>query len=294
MDHDDRPIGRLLSRREALALLGAAGLGVLVGCAPKSTEAPQPTGLASAAPPSLNPEVQTAVATATANPAGTATTPTSIAELPNCVATPEQTVGPYYADVQLNRSDVRSDTSTGVVKEGVPLQLTIRVSQISGTGCAPLPGAIVEIWHCDAQGVYSAFAQEGTANQNFLRGYQTTDANGQVQFTTIYPGWYQGRTVHIHFKVHTTGANGQAYEFTSQLYFDDAISDQVFSRPPYNAKGRRDQTNATDGIYRDGGEQLMLTLTPVGDGYAASFHVGLDLSDSGVGAADRMGGGLRP
>lgn len=294
MDNDDRPIGRLLSRREALALFGAAGLGLLVGCTATRTAAPQPTDLAGTASPSLNPEAQTAVAAASADPAATATASANSTALPNCVATPEQTVGPYYADVQLNRSDVRSDTSTGVVKDGVPLQLTIRVSQISSAGCAPLPGAIVEIWHCDAQGVYSAFAQEGTANQNFLRGYQTTDANGQVQFTTIYPGWYQGRTVHIHFKVHTTGANGQAYEFTSQLYFDDAISDQVFSRPPYNAKGRRDQTNATDGIYRDGGEQLMLTLTPDGEGYAATFHVGLDLSDSAVGAADRMGGGPRP
>lgn len=230
---------------------------------------------------------------ATANPGlnETVAAPTSLSELPTCVVSPEQTVGPYYADVRLNRADVRADTTTGTVKEGVPLQLTIRVSQVSNGSCLPIKGAIVEIWHCDALGVYSAFAQEGTADQNFLRGYQTTDANGQVQFTTIYPGWYRGRTVHIHFKVHTTGTNGQAYEFTSQLYFDDEISDQVFAQAPYNSKGRRDQTNATDSIYRDGGDQLMLTLAPAHGGYTGTFHVGLDLSDAGTGAADTMGGG---
>ncbi len=293
MDNDDRPIGRVLSRREMLALFGAAGAALLVGCSPNQIGSAAPTSVAGTATPTLNPEAETAVATATANPGpnATAEAATSVADLPTCVVSPEQTVGPYYADVQLNRADVRSDTTTGEVKEGLPFELTVRVSQVSNGGCAPIAGAIVEIWHCDAAGVYSAFAQEGTANQNFLRGYQTTDANGQVRFTTIYPGWYRGRTVHIHFKVHTTGADGQDYEFTSQLYFDDDISDQVFAQAPYAAKGQRDQTNATDGIYRDGGDQLMLALTPTDQGYAGTFHVGLDLSNASTGAADTMGGG---
>jgi len=146
---------------------------------------------------------------------------------PACVLTPEQTEGPYFTDVQLNRSDIRTDPADGSVRAGVPLMLTLRVSSVGGTGCAPLAGAIVDIWHCDAAGVYSDVAE--AVGKRFLRGYQVTDANGGVRFATIYPGWYSGRAVHIHFKVRAKARSGRKYEFSSQLYFDDSVTDRVFT-----------------------------------------------------------------
>jgi protocatechuate 3,4-dioxygenase beta subunit len=190
---------------------------------------------------------------------------------------PEVTEGPYYVDEDLNRSDIRSDPGTGTVKDGARLALTFRVVQVTSAGCTPLPGAKVEIWHCDAAGVYSDVSDPGfdTSGQKFLRGYQVTDANGQATFTTIYPGWYSSRAVHIHFKIHDD-ASGQSREFTSQLFFDDSLSDQVFTQAPYASKGQRDTLNSTDRIYDS---QLLLTTAPADDGadagYAATFDIGL-------------------
>ena len=124
--------------------------------------------------------------------------------MPDCVVRPELTEGPYFVDEKINRSDIRTDTTTNAVSAGVPLVLTFLVSQIGSSACTPLQGAQVDIWHCDALGVYSDVSGN---SGNFLRGYQVTDANGQAQFTTIYPGWYRGRAVHIHFKIRTTGTN---------------------------------------------------------------------------------------
>lgn len=190
------------------------------------------------------------------------------------------TEGPYFVDERLNRSDIRVNTADGAVKAGVPLQLTLRVLQVSRRGCAPLAGAMVDIWHCDALGVYSDVVDRSfnTVGQDFLRGYQITDANGVVNFTTIYPGWYPGRAVHIHFKVRSANAAGQNYEFTSQFFFDDGLSEQVFMRAPYSSKGSGFLRNANDGIYRSGGDQTMLTLTPDGDGYRATFDIGLAMA----------------
>ena len=201
---------------------------------------------------------------------------------------PEETEGPYFVDEKLNRSDIRSDPSDGSVKEGVTLQLAFLVSQIAANKCAPLANAQIDVWHCDAMGVYSDTIDPSwnTKGKKFLRGYQLTDTNGQAQFTTIYPGWYQGRTVHIHFKIRTTSTTGQSYEFTSQLFFDDSLTDQVFAQQPYNSRGSRDTRNSNDGIYQNGGNQLTLAPTKSGDGYAATFSVALDLSDTAVGKSD--------
>ena len=214
------------------------------------------------------------------------------ATLPECVVSPQQTEGPYFVDEKLNRSDIRSDPADGSVKEGVPLQLTLRVSLIGSTGCTPLADAIVDIWHCDALGVYSDVADPSfsTVGKKFLRGYQVTDADGTVQFTTIYPGWYQGRTVHMHFKVRTDGTSGQSYEFTSQLYFDDSITDQVHLRSPYADKGQRTLKNAGDGIFNGGGDQLLLALTETSPGYAGSFNIGLQMDSS----SDNLNGTPKP
>ena len=145
-------------------------------------------------------------------------------------------------DGQLDRSDIRSDPSDGSVKESVPLTLQINVSDVASNSCTPLQAAQVDVWHCDALGVYSGVSDQGfdTTGQQFLRGYRLTDANGGVQFLTIYPGWYSGRTVHIHFTIRTKAADGQDYQFTSQFFFDDTLTDQVHAQEPYAGKGRHD------------------------------------------------------
>jgi len=200
------------------------------------------------------------------------------ASVPPCIVRPEQMEGPYFVDERLHRSDIRSDPSDGSMKEGVPLQVAIRVHEIRGDACTPLPNVMVDLWHCDAHGIYSDVRDDSfdTRGKKFLRGYQMTDATGTAQFLTIYPGWYPGRTVHIHFKIRTEPESMFGYEFTSQIYFDDALTDEVFTQPPYN-KGRR-TTNRQDGIFEDGGNELMLPLTKQEEGYTGTFDIGLQLS----------------
>jgi protocatechuate 3,4-dioxygenase beta subunit len=279
MDTDDRQVGRILTRREVLALFGAVGTALLVGCGPQqgaaATAAPAAGGAASPVAATTAPIATAAAATAAATalaPAAAATGVPAPVPLPACVVRPALTEGPYYVNEELNRSDIRSDPATGAVKEGVPLVLTFNVAQVTAGGCTALPGAKVEIWHCDALGVYSDVSDPSfnTRGQQFLRGYQLTDANGQATFTTIYPGWYPGRTVHIHFKIRPS-ANA---EFTSQLFFDDALSDQVFARQPYAAKGVRGVRNGNDTIFND---ELVLTIAPSGQGYAATFDIGVQV-----------------
>jgi protocatechuate 3,4-dioxygenase beta subunit len=203
----------------------------------------------------------------------------------SCVITPQQTEGPYFVDERLHRSDVRSDPSDGSVKDGLPLALEMRVFTVGNEGtdrCLPLANAIVDIWHCDAQGIYSDVEDRNfnTVGKKFLRGYQVTDRNGSVRFITIYPGWYPGRTVHIHFKIRTEPGYTRGSEFTSQLYFDDAITDKVHAQSPYAGYARKGSyqqrtRNEDDSIYLKGGTQLMLKLTEAEVGYATTFDVGL-------------------
>lgn len=206
-------------------------------------------------------------------------TSNAIASAAPCVVKPQQTEGPYFVDEKLNRSDIRSDPADGSVKQGVPLRLLFHVSQVDGSACKPLSGATVDIWHCDALGVYSdvSDASFNTVGKKFLRGYQLTDTNGGVEFVTIYPGWYPGRTVHIHFKIRTDAASERSYAFTSQLYFDDALTDIVHAQSPYVAKGQRSLKNDQDGIFQDGGEQLLLQLTKDTTGYVGTFNIGLQI-----------------
>lgn len=246
----DRQVGKILSRRDVLALFRATGTAIfVVGCTSRKSSFAQ-----------------------------TSTNKTT--SLPKCIVSPEQTEGPYFVDEKLNRSDIRLDPADGIIKDGVPLQLTLRVSGVRNTSCTLVAGAIVDIWHCDALGVYSDVTDRSfdTVGKKFLRGYQVTDANGTVQFTTIYPGWYQGRTPHIHFKVRTAAASRQSYEFTSQLYFDDAVSDRIYKQMPYASIGQRNQTNEQDGIFQQGGNQLMLSVTETQQGYAATFDIGLQMA----------------
>ena len=197
----------------------------------------------------------------------------------SCIVTPDQTEGPYFVEERLNRSDIRVDPATGAVKAGVPLSLTLRLSKASAGVCAPLAGTLVDVWHCDALGMYSDVRDSRfhTVGQKFMRGYQISDAAGTVTFQTIYPGWYTGRAVHIHFKVRTNPAGSRGHEFTSQLYFDEAMTDAVHAKVPYSGKGRRNTLNAADGIYRDGGRQLTLPLVARSGGYSATFDISMQM-----------------
>jgi len=164
-----------------------------------------------------------------------------------CILTPAQTEGPYYVADATTRRDITEG------KPGVPLR--IRLTVRDATTCQKLPGAQVEIWHCDAAGVYSGV--NGAADTTtFLRGRQVSDRKGKVLFDTIYPGWYTGRTPHIHVKVHVSGTTVH----TGQLYFDDTVTRAVYQKEPYAARGAADTTNTTDGIYASGGTQSQLGL----------------------------------
>ena len=256
MHDDDTPIGRILSRREVLALLGTTGVGLMAARASAQASA------FTRAAPSLS-------------------TGTTLFQAPSCVVVPQQTEGPYFVDEHLDRSDIRSDPGTGLVSAGVPLALAFRVTRVGTGGCTPLEGAIVDVWHCDAAGAYSDVS-DGRAGFNnrgnkFLRGFQKTGADGVAKFATIYPGWYQGRAVHIHFKIRSSGG-ARAQALTSQLYFDDALNAKVFAQAPYTAKGIGGlMPNARDGIFRDGGKRLVLNVKQSGEGYAGTFDVGLSV-----------------
>jgi protocatechuate 3,4-dioxygenase beta subunit len=197
----------------------------------------------------------------------------------SCIARPEQTEGPYFVDERLKRSDIRSDPTDGAVRPGTTLALGFVVSRLDGSACVPLPGAVVDLWHCDAEGVYSDVNDPrfDTTGKRFLRGYQVTDANGEVRFVTIWPGWYPGRTVHVHFKIRLEPEAKKGFAFTSQLYFDDALTDVVHARAPYAPRGQRRLRNGADGIFRRGGDELLLAPTADGNGYATKFEIALGL-----------------
>jgi len=286
-----------LTRRQALKTIGAAGLGVAAGAcgggggggggranptptqtppAPTPTASPVATAVATGTftpPPSLTPTAsRTPTDTPTDSPTDTPTaapsaTPTATFR-PDCVLTPQQTEGPFFFDAGLLRRDVRED------RQGVPLRLVLQLVDV-GSGCAPIRDALLDIWHTDAAGLYSGYpGQPGgidTSGQTFLRGYQLSDASGRVEFLTIYPGWYPGRTVHIHVKARV----GASALVTSQLYFDDALTDRVHLQPPYDLRGRRNTTNATDAIARAGIADLTLHLAEEGAGYVGSLVIGV-------------------
>ena len=190
----------------------------------------------------------------------------------SCTLTVEQSEGPYFFDADKVRSDIRED------RNGTRLRLALRVQDAE---CKPVPNAVVDIWHADAGGAYSGFdgsdggggpvggGGEAQTSTRYLRGSQVTDKDGVVEFVTIYPGWYEGRTVHIHAMVHIDNASVR----TTQLYFDDELSDRVYaSGEAYSTRGERSQLNDSDGIYD---ASLVVPAKADGDGYvgAMTFNI---------------------
>jgi protocatechuate 3,4-dioxygenase beta subunit len=164
-----------------------------------------------------------------------------------CTRTAEETEGPFYFEVDRVRSDIREG------RDGAPLRLGVRVRDLSN-GCEPIPNAVVDVWHCDATGSYSE------PGATYLRGLQVANRDGIVEFTTIYPGWYPGRTVHIHAKVHLD----KQTVLTTQFYFDDAFTDRVFSLEPYAGDTGRDALNDSDPLFE---KALELSLSKEGGAY---------------------------
>lgn len=272
--NDDKPVGRILTRREVLALLGGSGALMLVGGRLVTSggktlaQAATATGTAQA--------TSAATSAATGTLTGTA--------FPSCIVKPELTEGPYFVDGQLERVDIRVEPSDNTVREGKQVRILYVVSSVTATACIPLEGVQVDLWHCDALGDYSSVEDPGTgstlADKSWLRGYQITDKEGKAEFITIYPGWYSGRAVHMHFKLRTEPDAENGYEFTSQFFFPEELTDVVHAEAPYKSNGTRDTLNSTDNIYQGGGDQLVLDLVEDGDGYTVTFTIGLDLTDT--------------
>ncbi len=227
---------RKIGRREAITLIGAAASAAAAfGCSNSVTS-------------------PSAAATTTVDP-----TSSNAA----CAVTPSETAGPFPSVTSLIRSDIRED------RQGILLTLTIKVVNASAA-CAPVAGADVDVWHADVAGNYSEYSTE--RSKTYLRGVQTTDANGQVVFTTIYPGWYQGRATHIHVEVKTGGVSRKV----TQMAFAEAVNSAVYASSVYASRGGNPTANAADGIFSDSlASELVTPVGSVASGYTATFQVAI-------------------
>ncbi len=277
MDNDDALVGTILTRREAFRWAIGAGVG-LAGASWVTRFA----YAAEAAP----------------------------ATQPHLVATPVLTEGPFFVDEKLNRSDLLSGTTRATVVNGMPLALNFMIHTLRGDASAPLADAQIDVWHTDAAGVYSdednPMNFERTANQKWLRGYQITDKSGVASFKTIVPGWYQGRTTHIHFKVRQFSKQGNTTaEFTSQLFFDEADLKEIYAQPIYQRGEQRRFFNVDDDIFNErqadgttAGSQLQLKLAKESKPLRYSADFSIVLTDGNMhGGGERgpgRGGPLMP
>ena len=268
LHRDLRATGAAIDRRHLLRMAARAGVGVgalqLMGC---SSQATAPT--------------------TTSQTATTSTTTTGTGTTGSCSKIPEETAGPYPADSSngpsvLNstgvvRTDIRSSfAGLNGTADGVPL--TVVLSIVSATTCAVLAGRAVYLWHCDRPGRYSLYSS-GVTNQYYLRGVQQADANGQVTFTTIFPGCYSGRWPHIHFEVFpslTSATNVANKVATSQIALPKSACDLVYATSGYEASitNLSQVSLATDGIFSDGASLELATITgSVSTGFTASLTV---------------------
>jgi protocatechuate 3,4-dioxygenase beta subunit len=228
------------------------------------------------------------------------------------IATPEETEGPYWVDEQLNRSDLQVDPTDNSIQAGFPLVFTVTVSSLAGGAVTPISNAIVDIWHCNATGIYSdesAYNPGGgdgtvvTTGKKFLRGYQITNTKGQVRFLSIYPGWYSGRTAHIHCRVRIGGFTSPTTNFTTQFFFPDTLTDQIYLASPYNQRSSaRDTYNTADSVYTgldcatnaESGAETLFSITTTSAYASASYNVILDLTGSASTCTSTSPGGGSP
>jgi protocatechuate 3,4-dioxygenase beta subunit len=258
-----------LSRREALIGAGATGLAVMVG-----VKVNRGTG-----------QAFISVGGDEAFAAGACT-----------MQTPQKEIGPFFVDENLNRSDIRASSDGSNVQTGVPLALTIDIFD-DDDSCNPIVGAKVNVWQANAIGVYSDEASESTTGQTWLRGYQLTGSDGKVSFTTIWPGWYSGRTCHIHFMVALPAVGSlPAATFICQLFFPEAETELVAATAPYTSNPNARTLNTADRVYSSDGASVSVTLSGDVSGYVASFSAGAsrtaaDTSGSGGGGGGGGGGG---
>jgi protocatechuate 3,4-dioxygenase beta subunit len=210
----------------------------------------------------------------------TSTTTTNSA----CTVSPEGEEGPYFVDDSAKgfaRSYIRSNLDGSNTQNGIPLKLSISVFD-SKNSCAAMANVQVDIWHCNASGVYSAEEVESSSGETWLRGYQLTDSNGLVTFVTIVPGWYAGRTTHIHLRLRSSyDSTTTAGTNTTQLFFSqDVITTISTTISPYSAEGTNPTTNATDHVYAGevSGETLLTLSGGTSSGYTAAFKVNLPIT----------------
>jgi len=226
-----------VGRREALGVMGAAGAALAFGCGGSPT----------------SPDTSSSTTTTTGS--------TNAA----CAVTPTETAGPYPSLTDMFRSDIRGG------KTGTLLTLTVKVVNVNA-GCAAVANANVEVWHCDSAGNYSEYGTQ--VAQTYLRGIQITNSNGEVMFTTIYPGWYQGRATHIHLEVTINGVSRKV----TQIAFPESVNNTVYGSGVYASRGSNPTSNLSDGIFADSLSSEL--VTPSGDatnGYTAACQIGVSL-----------------
>jgi protocatechuate 3,4-dioxygenase beta subunit len=257
MENDDATVGRIFSRREAISVASRAGFGLVVFGGPLC-------GAMGNTPLSPSPEV-------------------------HLVASPSLEEGPFFVDERLNRSNLVGQTLREAVAKGIPLDLKFTLYHAYGEKFSPMEGAQVDVWQADGHGVYSDESNpmnfENTSHENWLRGYQVSGGDGVVRFRTILPGWYEGRTAHIHLKIRRFSVSGRkTSEFTTQVFFDDHLMDQIYAKPPYNTRGTRNVRNQNDHVYNvlgaDGSPAgglttLKLSSNPSSGSYISNFSIAL-------------------
>jgi protocatechuate 3,4-dioxygenase beta subunit len=239
------------NRRQALAAFGSVSLGALLAACGSDGDGNSGTDVSTTDGGTTTVEPKTTTGAATAD---------LFDDSSACTLTAQETEGPYYFDADSIRSDIRED------RKGTRLRLAVRVRDAKK--CEPLRNAVVDVWHCDALGVYSGFESASTGgpgggrtdSEKYLRGAQVTNSDGIVEFVTVYPGWYRGRTVHIHAKVHIDNRTA----LTTQFYFEDDVSERVFKGGPYSEHTGRDVFNDNDNIFD---KSLLLDLSKDGGGY---------------------------
>jgi protocatechuate 3,4-dioxygenase beta subunit len=258
-----------VTRRHALGILASVSAALALGCSGTTEASESSSGDAGAG---------------TDGAAGSdASTGTDGGE---CAVTPEGEIGPYFSDdsdSRFNRTNITANLDGSNIQEGIPFTLTITVIDVDA-GCVPYANAQVDIWHCNTAGIYSDQAAESTTTEQWLRGYQMTDAKGQVTFNTVIPGWYQGRATHIHLRVRSTYSTASSTSDgtnTTQLFFDQTFIDTLDTTvTPYSAEGKNNTTNAGDHVFsgETKGANLLSLVGNDTSGYVASVTIGIPIA----------------